>query len=746
VHPTDPTLFFGGAQDNSTQRRLGDSQQWKAITTGDGGPTVIDALDPSYIFTVITGNILRSSNRGVTLDRNVGTAGTFGEPSTSPRIAFIPPLVGNGVDSTLYFGTWRLFMSTDRGARWSPPGDMTDLTKGSTDVINAIAVARANPNVIYTGSLQGKAMTSTDGGVTWVDITTGIPNRSITSIVVDSINPALVYLTVSGYATSHVFRTTDSGSNWTDISGNLPDIPVNALLIDPISPDILYAGTDIGVFRSISGGNVWQSFNSGMPPVIVTSFAAQPSGRIRIGTYGRGAYELNTGEFNATLTAGQVFSRTSPGLGGLSVGYGELSGTLSQPVALGNFSFVQSGSLVTEVGIPAATPVRNARLFVDYTATTNSGIAIANPGEAAITVNVVVRDQSGSAGGSTTFNLGPKSQTARFVSELVPGLPSPFLGTLTLSSSDLFAAINLSSAFNRRGETIYSALPLVDLDLVPKEASLVFPQVADGDGTSTQLLLMNPSSTTAATGTIALFDDNGLPVAFDFGSSQGAQSELSYTIPANGMVKFSSRGITSPVRAGYAVLTAATGPTPIGSGIFSVREGGALVSQAGVPAAPKTTSARLFIDVATTPLSRNTGIALVNTEVTQAVITATLVGIDGTTRNTSITLGAKQHTSKFISELITNLPVDFQGALTLTSNVPVSPLTLRLTVNQRGETIFSTLPVADLRNPSSGPLFIPQIVDGDGYQTQIILVNTGGGNGTVRINFFDQAGNRVTMR
>ena len=39
-------------------------------------------------------------------------------------------LAGNGVDSTLYFGSNKLFISADLGNSWFAPGGETDLTKG----------------------------------------------------------------------------------------------------------------------------------------------------------------------------------------------------------------------------------------------------------------------------------------------------------------------------------------------------------------------------------------------------------------------------------------------------------------------------------------------------------------------------------------------------------------------------------------------------------------------------------------
>jgi photosystem II stability/assembly factor-like uncharacterized protein len=295
LHPTNPSISFGGSQDNGTQRRI--DSRWQEVFSGDGGHAVINPLNPDMIFiTYIRGEIFRYVNEGLTFDVQVASNETFGEFFETPRIAFYPPFVGNSRDATLYFGTWRLFVSTNLGGSWFAPAGSLDLTKGSTevgrDVLSAIGVSRSNPNVIYTGSVQGRAMRSTNGGQSWTDITNGLPDRSITSITVDPIDSSVAYLTVSGFGTRHVFRTTNTGANWSDISGSLPDIPANAMLVDPSDSNTIYLGTDIGIFRSTARGDSWRSFSRGLPPVVIHGFSASSNGVIQAATYGRGAYEL----------------------------------------------------------------------------------------------------------------------------------------------------------------------------------------------------------------------------------------------------------------------------------------------------------------------------------------------------------------------------------------------------------------------------------------------------------------------
>ncbi|MBK7932438.1 MAG: VCBS repeat-containing protein [Acidobacteria bacterium] len=291
LHPTNAAISYGGTQDNGTQRRTGQST-WQEFFAGDGGHAVIDAVDPSIVFaSYVNGYMVRFLNNGDNYDAPVGcetfvTCATF----NNDRVAFYPPITGNGLNSNLYIGTYRIYISADRGATWTAPGGAQDLTNGGT--VSAIGVGPANPSVIYSGSSDGRVMVSTNAGVNWNPAGTNIPNRSVTSITVSRTNAAVAYLTVSGFGSGHVFKTTNTGGTWTDISTNLPDVPVNTLLVDPRNANTLYVGTDIGIFRSLNDGGAWSGFNSGLPPAVITKITAQQNGLIQAASYGRGAYQL----------------------------------------------------------------------------------------------------------------------------------------------------------------------------------------------------------------------------------------------------------------------------------------------------------------------------------------------------------------------------------------------------------------------------------------------------------------------
>lgn len=288
AHPTDPASLFLGTQDNGMERREANGT-WRELITGDYGSILFDRNNPEILVTnYVEGLIMSFTGRGEFYLDTVATNDTFG----GNRVAFIAPFEHARATNTLYFGTYRLFLSVDFGASWFAPAGLLDLTKGGSDTLAAIGLAASNPQMLYTGSNQGRVMVTRDGGSNWTDVTAGLPDRAVRAVAVDRTNPEVAYAGFSGYAAPHVWKTTNGGATWQQLDQGLPDIPVNALLLDRQDRNVIYAGTDIGVFRYDARVGQWEPFSRGMPPVMVMDFDVTANGTIVAATHGRGAYEL----------------------------------------------------------------------------------------------------------------------------------------------------------------------------------------------------------------------------------------------------------------------------------------------------------------------------------------------------------------------------------------------------------------------------------------------------------------------
>lgn len=289
LHPTDPNIMFGGTQDNGTLKNTG-SRVWQQVSYGDGGYTVVDYENPQTVYTTyIYTSILRSLNGG-----NSFVDLTIPETFSRERASFYAPIVIDPINpKALYFGTYRLWRTEDMGRHWTRTSEQ-DLTSTPLGTISAIAVSKLNPKLVYVGSSDGVLSRSTDGGATFNRVA-GIPDRVIRRVTIDPADPRVAFVAVSGFGTGHVFKTTDGGLTFRDVSQTLPNIPANVVLIDPTDSSTVYVGTDIGVYRSRTSGESWVPFSYGLPNVVVTDLVANTqTGIIYAATYGRGMFQLVT--------------------------------------------------------------------------------------------------------------------------------------------------------------------------------------------------------------------------------------------------------------------------------------------------------------------------------------------------------------------------------------------------------------------------------------------------------------------
>lgn len=335
LHPTDANYLLGGTQDNGTNKYTG-GLGWDLadLAGGDGGFCLIDQSNPLVMYHTyynVTGDLgpVRTLNGGQSW-RNAKSGLNSGD-----RVKFYAPMAqhpaftgANG--NVLYFGTYRLYRTANRGTSWtglgaSGDGFGMDLTKGANGRLTTIAAYPKIENgaeIVWTGATDGSIQVTSNADAlataTFTNVTKApLPNRYVTEIATDSTNSNRAVAVFSGFevntpaAPGHVFLTTDRGGSWTNISGNLPDTPVTAVALDPNNTSRIWIGTDIGMFQTTDGGATWLPMTNGMPKVAVFMLRYHSAtGNLIAATHGRGVYRLRTNT-GATSVSGASYLGTN---------------------------------------------------------------------------------------------------------------------------------------------------------------------------------------------------------------------------------------------------------------------------------------------------------------------------------------------------------------------------------------------------------------------------------------------------
>jgi photosystem II stability/assembly factor-like uncharacterized protein len=130
---------------------------------------------------------------------------------------------------------------------------------------------------------------SQDAGVTWKDVTEGLPSFHGFPIAVTRRGPDAAYVVPLQYESDNfrvcpgqftVYRTRDGGSSWDRLTDGLPgpndyqSAYREGMDTDGLDPEGVYVGTSNGeVYASADGGDHWQRLPGTLPPVLSVTCA-----------------------------------------------------------------------------------------------------------------------------------------------------------------------------------------------------------------------------------------------------------------------------------------------------------------------------------------------------------------------------------------------------------------------------------------------------------------------------------------
>jgi hypothetical protein len=100
---------------------------------------------------------------------------------------------------------------------------------------------------------------------------------------------------------------------------------------------------------------------------------------------------------------------------------------------------------ISQVGVAPTQPLQQSHIFIVSTPQegTDTGFAVANPGDTAITITASMVDTNGTQISQQSFPLGPRAHIARFPRELFSNLPGDFVGRMVLNSSATYVVMSL---------------------------------------------------------------------------------------------------------------------------------------------------------------------------------------------------------------------------------------------------------------------------------------------------------------
>ncbi len=293
-----------------------------AVGGGESGYIAPDPTNANIFFAGSQGAMLTRYDRRDGQERDVQPYPFFfsGQSASTlkERWQWTFPIVFDPLSSnTMYCSSQHLFKTTNGGSSWtiiSPDLTLADpktlgdsggpITKDQNGpeiyaTIFSIAPSRLQEGTIWTGSDDGVASITRDGGKNWAKITpAGLPAYSRIGMIDASWHkPGTAYLAANRYQMDdrapYLFKTEDYGAHWTKIIAGLPDDDfVRVVREDRVRPGLLYAGTEHSIYVSDDDGAHWRSLAYNLPDTQVADIEVQKQDLV-VATHGRSFYILD---------------------------------------------------------------------------------------------------------------------------------------------------------------------------------------------------------------------------------------------------------------------------------------------------------------------------------------------------------------------------------------------------------------------------------------------------------------------
>lgn len=285
----DPGDIWVALQDNGIFHSSNTGADYSRAGGGDGFWALQSQADARKLILATNGGTYWSDDGGHDGD----PLAYNGIPNGNALTVDQSPAVASG--ETLYaVSAGKIYRSTDFGKQWQAfaanglPGKVRWVRAGR----NAGVVAA------IVGSAPGQIWFTLDNGAHWTQAAAPLnvdSDGDFFDLAIDGANR--FYVISDGFrdGKSRIWSSTNPAAGW--LIGGWSGLPagmrVNIVRADPARPGTVYLGTDLGMYRSTNQGQTFSRLGAALPLVSIAHiWIARDGSRLRVGTYGRGVWNL----------------------------------------------------------------------------------------------------------------------------------------------------------------------------------------------------------------------------------------------------------------------------------------------------------------------------------------------------------------------------------------------------------------------------------------------------------------------
>ncbi|HEV8428910.1 MAG TPA: SBBP repeat-containing protein [Pyrinomonadaceae bacterium] len=270
VAPNAPSTVYASTSTGFYRSTDGGATWAKTPSTGLSSTSFASALavDPtnsSIVYLGVFGSLFKSTDAGNSWTAVNATPVNFSSVSC---VVFDPV-----TPATMYVGAANgVFKSTDSGSSWIV---QNNFGVPGTPNVRALAIDPTTPLTVYAGTSNNGVFKSTNGGSVWTAMNSGMGGPSptfINAIVIDPANPQTIY---TGHGNSGgINKSTNGAASWGPLTNGVPQGSVTAMVVNSSG---VYAAVSTGIIKSTNGGTDFSNANDGLWNTFVRALVGHPS-------------------------------------------------------------------------------------------------------------------------------------------------------------------------------------------------------------------------------------------------------------------------------------------------------------------------------------------------------------------------------------------------------------------------------------------------------------------------------------